>query len=65
MEHVSTYKTNVCYFALKSMLRDYASKEKCSKRAKKQFDFVRSFIDSKDTEYLRKNIKGEESGKSI
>lgn len=65
MEHVSTYKTNVCYFALKSMLRDYANKERCSKRAKKQFDFARSFIDSKDAEYLRKNIKGEDSGKNI
>ena len=65
MKHVSTYKTNVCYFALKSMLRDYANKERCSKRAKKQFDFARSFIDSKDAEYLRKNIKGEKDGKSI
>lgn len=59
------YKTNVYYFALESMLRDCDDYRKCSKRAKKQFDFVRNFIDSKDVEQVRKSVKGGKDGKSI
>lgn len=59
------YKSEVYYFALNSMLRDYASKERCSKRAKKQFDFVRSFIDSKDADEVKKSVRGTKNGRSI
>lgn len=59
------YKSEVYYFALNSMLRDYASKERVSKRAKKQFDFVRNFIDSKDTDKVKKSVGGAKNGKSI
>lgn len=65
MKSRNTYKTSVYYFALNSMLRDYASKERCSKRTKKQFDFVRNFIDSKDADKIKKSVGGTENGKSI
>lgn len=59
------YKSEVYYFALNSMLRDYASKERVSKRAKKQFDFVRNFIDSKDADKIKESIGGTKNGRSI
>lgn len=65
MKSRNNYKTNVYYFALQSMLRDYASKERCSKRAKKQFDFVRDFIDNKDVEKLGESFKGGKNGRSV
>ena len=61
----SDYKTNVYYFALGSMLRNCETEKRHSKRAEKQFDFIKSFIDSKDTEQVRKSVKGGKDGKSI
>lgn len=59
------YKSEVYYFALNSMLKDYAGKEKCSKRAKKQFDFIRNFIDSKDADKIKESVGGTKDGRSI
>lgn len=65
MKSGSTYKTGVYYFALGSMLRNCETEKRHSKRADKQFDFIKSFIDSKDTEQVRKSVKGGKDGKSI
>lgn len=65
MELGSTYKTGVYYFALGSMLRNCETEKRHSKRAEKQFDFIKSFIDSKDAEQVRKSVKGGKDGKSI
>lgn len=61
----STYKTNMYYFAIQSMLKNNEIDRKCSKRAKKQFDFVRNFIDSKNNEELKKFVEDAESGKGV
>lgn len=65
MKSRNEYKTGVYYFALGSMLRNCETEKRHSKRAEKQFEFIKSFIDSKDAEQVRKSVKGGKDGKSI
>lgn len=65
MKSRSTYKTNMYYFAIQSMVKNYGDDKRRSKRGKKQFDFIKSFIDSKDAEKLRESVRGVEDGKNI
>lgn len=65
MKSRNTYKTNMYYFAIQSMTKNYEYDKRCSKRAKKQFDFVRNFIDSKDYKELKEFVEETGNGKSV
>ena len=65
MKLKSNYKSEVYYFALNSMLRNNEVDKRYSKRAKKQIDFIKTFIDSVDANEVKKNVKGGKDERNI
>lgn len=56
-KHIKTYKTNLYYFAIDSLLKSYKDGKKQSKRDKKQMSAMSFFLDNLKAEDISKRFK--------